>query len=176
MSDGQAAVGGDRRGSEDAAFAAAHLREVRDALRLVLDEQIHTLDQLIQRSAVLLGAASVLAGLLAASSSPGSAPVWRHWTAGVAFAALLVSLFAGIVAVWPRKVMQQPLSGGKEVSGVATYAGMDPKKFLLDQCDEAYVALTTAGYASIIRFRRPVFRVEAAALVIGGTLIDRKSV
>jgi hypothetical protein len=154
----------------------AHLRDVRDALRSVLDEQMHTIDQLLQRSAILLGAASVLAGLLAATPGNSATPTWRQYTTGIAFAALIVSLFAGIVAVWPRQVKQQSLPSdtppdGAQVAGVQTYASMAPEKFLRLQCDDAYTTMTTGGYTGIISFRRSVFRIQTVALVIGGVLI-----
>jgi hypothetical protein len=153
---------------------ASHLREVRDALRSLMADQVHTIDQLLQRSAVLLGAASVLVGLLAALGIDGSIPTWRKWTTVVAFAALLVSIFAGIVAVWPRRGSQQSLPtppDGASVVGVDTYAKIDPDEFLMSQCVEAYRIMTTDDYANIINFRRHVFRLQTIALVIGGALI-----
>ena len=123
---------------------------------------------------MLLGAASVLTGLLAALGVDGSIPTWRKWTTVVAFAALLVSIFAGIVAVWPRKGKQQSLPAppdGAVVAGVETYASMNPNEFLMSQCRDAYSTMTTGDYSSIINFRRGVFRLQAAALVIGGALI-----
>jgi hypothetical protein len=152
----------------------AHLREIRDALRLVSDRQKRTLDQLLQRSAVLLGAASVLAGLLAVTSNQSSTPTWRQWTTGFAFVALLASLFAGIVAVWPRQVQSEAVPI-KEGTGVETYARMVPDEFLREQCNNAFEAMTSSGYAGIIKFRRCVFKVEAVALVIGGVLVALNS-
>src|SRR6516164_8422061 len=111
---------------------APHLREIRDALRLMLDEQIHMLDQLLQRSAVLLGAASVLAGLLAASTIESSTPTWRQFTTAFAFAALLTSLGAGIIAVWPLRVARQLPPDG--IQGMDHYVSMKPEDFLRKQC------------------------------------------
>ena len=152
----------------------AHLREIRDALRRIPDQQKRTLDQLLQRSAVLLGAASVLAGLLAVTSDQNPTPTWRQWTTGFAFVALLVSLFAGIVAVWPRRVEPEP-PPGDQGTGVDTYIKMGLVVFLRKQCDNAFNAMGTSRYAEVIKFRRCVFRVEAVALVIGGVLIALNS-
>jgi hypothetical protein len=141
----------------------------------MLDEQIHTLDQLLQRSAVLLGAASVLAGLLAASTIESSTPAWRQWTTAFAFVALLASLGTGIIAVWPLSGAPQlppdtdPDRGIKEKMG--HYVSMEPKEFLSKQCEGVYKILTSDKYAKIIRRRRRLFQVEAIALVIGGVLV-----
>jgi hypothetical protein len=152
-----------------------HLREVRDALRLMLDEQIHTLDQLLQRSAVLLGAASVLAGLLAASTIGSSAPAWRQWTTAFAFATLLASLGTGIIAVWPLSGAPQlppDTDTDRGITGrMGHYVIMDPKDFLRKQCDGVYAILNSDKYAKMIRRRGRLFRVEAIALVIGGVLV-----
>jgi hypothetical protein len=149
---------------------AARLREVRDSFWLVLDKQLHTIDQLLQRSAVLLATANVLAALLAVASSNESTS-WKQWTTRVAFAALIVSLIAGIIAVWPRRVSQQHLPGGSPVKSVDDYVSMTSEAFLREQCDDAYTTMTTGGYASTIEFRRKVFRIQTVSLVIGGILI-----
>jgi hypothetical protein len=150
-----------------------HLREVRDAIRMILADQLHTIDQLLQRSAVLLGAASVLAGLLAALGIDVSIPTWRKWTTVVAFAALLVSIFAGIVAVWPRQIKQSlpKVPVGTSVAGVQTYAKMNPAAFIMSQGETAFNSMARGDYADIIKFRRRVFQLQAVALVIGGALI-----
>jgi hypothetical protein len=99
---------------------------------------------------------------------------WREWTTGVAFAALLISLFAGVIAVWPRRASQERLPGGS-VKSVDDYAKMKPEDFVRQQCDEAYTRMTTGSYASIINFRINVFRVQTVSLVIGGVLIGINS-
>lgn len=153
-----------------------HLREVRDALRLMLEEQIHTIDQLLQRSAVLLGAASVLAGLLAASTIESSTPIWRQWTTAFAFVALLASLGTGIIAVWPLRGAPQLPPGTdtdrRTVEGmIDRYVSMKPEDFLREQCQVAYDIVNDDKNAKIIRRRRHLFQVEAIALVIGGVLV-----
>lgn len=151
------------------------LLEVRDALRLMLDQQIHTLDQLLQRSAVLLGAASVLAGLLAASTIESSTPAWRQWTTTFAFVALLASLGTGIVAVWPVRGTPQLPPGTDTDKGIMEpmdyYVRMKPKDFLREQCEVAYGIVKGDKYDRITRLRRRLFQVEAIALVIGGVLV-----
>ena len=149
---------------------ATRLRDVRDAFRLALDKQLHTIDQLLQRSAVLLAAANVLAALLAVASTSSSTS-WKQWTTRVAFAAVVISLIAGIIAVWPRRVSQEDLPGGLPVKSVDDYVAMAPEDFLRKQCDEAYITLTVGGYAKIIKFRRNVFRIQTVSLVVGGVLI-----
>lgn len=163
------------RGPAAQSSGSDHLREVRDALRLMLDEQVHTLDQLLQRSAVLLGAASVLAGLLAASTMDSATPAWRQWTTALAFVALLASLGTGIIAVWPlRGAPQLPPDTDAEtriMRRMDHYISMEPNDFLRKQCNAVHDILDDGKYAKIIWRRRRLFQIEAIALVIGGVLV-----
>jgi hypothetical protein len=167
-------VGQPPRGPAGQSPGSDHLREVRDALRLMLEEQIHTLDQLLQRSAVLLGAASVLAGLLAASTIESSTPAWRQWTTAFAFVALLASLATGIIAVWPLSGAPQlppRTDTDRGILSVDFYVSMEPNDFLREQCKVVHGIVNDDKYAKIIRRRRRLFQVEAIALVIGGVLV-----